>query len=126
MSNAPKGDVSVLFTDDKQVRALNRCYRRVDSATDVLTFPAPAQFPESLGDIAISIDQARLQAKARRVRLLDEVAMLAIHGALHLSGYDDVKKSDREEMVRMMNKVAMKCDIATDDDWRSLPHGGGS
>ena len=115
-------EVSVLITDNEGIRQLNKEFRNLDEATDVLTFPAPSGIP-SLGDIAISIDFASAQAKRRKVRLQDELAMLAIHGGLHLMGMDDELESNREAMVVEMNRIAKLAGIPEEEDWSSLPHG---
>ena len=121
----PLGEVSVLITVDEAMESLNRTFRGTDGPTDVLSFPAPTTVPGQVGDIAVSIDFARRQAEARGVPIEDEVAMLVIHGALHLAGFDDGTPEQRAVMVAHMNEAAAKCGIATDEDWASLPHGGG-
>ncbi|MEX2243681.1 MAG: rRNA maturation RNase YbeY [Fimbriimonadaceae bacterium] len=121
----PSGEASVLITVDGAMEGLNRKFRGTDGPTDVLSFPAPATVPGQVGDIAVSIDFARRQAEARGVPIEDEVAMLVIHGALHLAGFDDGTPEQRAEMVARMNEAAASCGIATDDEWSSLPHGGG-
>jgi len=94
-------DVGVALVDDAYIRVLNREYRGGDYATDVLAFPmdagpsAPARGDGAgaheavLGDIVISIQRAREQARQFKQPLRREVALLAIHGLLHLLGYDD-------------------------------------
>lgn len=118
----PSCEISVLITDNDGIRQLNKEFRKVDEATDVLTFPAPSRM-SSLGDIAISVDFASTQAKKRKVRLQDELAMLAIHGGLHLMGMDDELESDREAMVVEMNRIAKLAGIPEEQNWSSLPHG---
>ena len=120
----PDGEVSVLVADDVQIQRLNLDFRNMNEPTDVLTFPAPSAVRGQLGDIAISVDFARRQADLRGVPIEEEVAMLAIHGGLHLAGFDDRSEEDKETMVRLMNMVAAECGIATDPEWSSLPHGG--
>ncbi|MHB8733357.1 MAG: rRNA maturation RNase YbeY [bacterium] len=94
-------DVSVALVDDAYIRVLNREYRGGDYATDVLAFPMDGtggrgSYVERggadgavLGDIVISIQRARDQARQFKQPLRREVALLAIHGLLHLLGYDD-------------------------------------
>ncbi|HLW47254.1 MAG TPA: rRNA maturation RNase YbeY [bacterium] len=91
-------DVGVALVDDGYIRVLNREYRGGDYATDVLAFPidpddgAPASSQAgeaTLGDIVISVERAREQARQFKHPLRREVALLAIHGLLHLLGYDD-------------------------------------
>ena len=121
--SAPPGDVSVLLTDDIEMRELNMRFRGVDSATDVLTFPAPPTAIGHLGEIAVSLDFAAKQAESRGVSVEDEAAMLVIHGALHLAGFDDGTESERSDMVLQMNKIATICGVPTDEKWHSVPHG---
>jgi probable rRNA maturation factor len=95
--------VGVALVDDAYIRVLNREYRGGDYPTDVLAFPMDAE-PEAgedaearrgrdggaiLGDIVISIQRAREQARQFKQPLRREIALLAIHGLLHLLGYDD-------------------------------------
>lgn len=120
------GEVTVLVTVDGAMRALNNRFRGIDEPTDVLTFPAPSTARGHCGDIAVSIEFARRQAESRGVPMEEEIAMLAIHGGLHLAGFDDETEDGRADMVRRMNEVARACGITPDRDWSSLPHGGGS
>lgn len=124
-------EVCVLITGDGKIRELNRAYRAVDEATDVLTFPA-GEFPAAdaagapLGDVAISLPYATRQAEARGVSLDEELGFLAIHGGLHLIGYDDETEEEREEMVRQMNLAAREAGLPPDDQWWSILHGEAS
>lgn len=122
MHDCPPTQVSVLISDDARLRELNLAHRGIDAPTDVLTFPAPAHLP-ILGDIAISIDFARRQARKRGVRVRDELAMLAIHGGLHLLGMEDETDDGRDAMVNRMNEVVSSIGLPTDKGWSSLPHG---
>lgn len=93
---ATPAELSIVLTDDATVRALNRDYRGADRATDVLSFAQeegaafahPAGEARHLGDVVISIDTARRQARRRGAELRDEVAHLLVHGILHLLGHD--------------------------------------
>lgn len=78
---------SCLLTTDAELRRLNREFRGKDQATDVLSFPACAPAP-LLGDIAISLDRARVQARALGHTITEEVSILLLHGVLHLLGMD--------------------------------------
>lgn len=114
--------VCVLLTTDEAIQALNLEHRGIDEATDVLTFPA-GEFPHApLGDIAISVPYAERQAAARGVDLDQELAYLAIHGALHLCGLDDEDEDDRVQMVAEMNRAAVEAGLAPDAEWHSLLH----
>jgi len=99
-----RGEVSVLLTSAKEIRELNRCFRGIDRATDVLSFPAAD--PGMAGDIAISIDAAREQARAHRYSVADEMKILMLHGMLHLAGMDHER--DRGEMRREEERLRRK------------------
>jgi len=114
--------VCVLLTTDEAIQALNAEHRGTDEPTDVLTFPA-GDFPHApLGDIAISVPYASRQAIARGVSLDQELAFLAIHGALHLCGLDDEDEDSRVVMVEQMNRAALEAGLEPDEDWYSLLH----
>jgi probable rRNA maturation factor len=98
--------LSIVLTDDATVRALNRDYRDTDRPTDVLSFAqgegatfisAPGA-ARHLGDVIISIETARRQARQHRLTLQDEVAHLLVHGVLHLLGYDHERAVDARIM----------------------------
>jgi probable rRNA maturation factor len=97
------GDVTIFLTTDARIRALNRRYRRLDRVTDVLSFPALGKrgresfsssvrrgkrLPTPLGDIVIARGRARQQARTAGHALGTELRVLALHGLLHLLGYD--------------------------------------
>lgn len=83
------GVVDVLLTDDRTLRRLNRQFRGKNKATDVLSFPAPAELAEHhAGDLAISLETAARQAAEFGLSLRDEVRTLLLHGVLHLAGFD--------------------------------------
>ncbi|MFP5232578.1 MAG: rRNA maturation RNase YbeY [Acidobacteriota bacterium] len=83
------GEVDVLLAGDRTLRRLNREFRGKDKATDVLSFPSPAEFAgEHAGDLAISLDTAQRQAREQGHTLRDEVRILLLHGVLHLLGMD--------------------------------------
>ena len=91
--------------DDFAIRALNRKWRNVDTPTDVLSWPqndhapAPGACGEDvLGDVVISLDTARRQADARGWTLEGEIALLLVHGLLHLLGHEDETQEGAEQM----------------------------
>jgi probable rRNA maturation factor len=100
-----RGEVNVLITSDDKMRRLNRDFRGKDKATDVLSFPA-AQNGKVAGDIAISRDIARENARALGHSLTTEVRILLLHGLLHLAGYDH--ESDNGEMASLEQKLRAK------------------
>jgi probable rRNA maturation factor len=95
-------EVSIAFVDDAAMQQLNKRFRRKNRTTDVLTFPADASYADPkvkglpLGDIVISVDQARKQAAGERHSLATEVRYLLLHGVLHALGYDH--ETDHGEM----------------------------
>jgi len=93
---SPEADATVAFVSDARIRELNRRFRGLDKATDVLSFPSD---DNDLGDIAISVDRAEVQAKENGMTFDEEVAQLLLHGLLHLSGYDH--ETDNGEMNRL-------------------------
>ncbi len=118
---ARSGEISILLTDDAEIQDLNNRFRQIDEPTDVLTFPADN--PMLLGDIAISVPYAARQAEARKVSLQQEIGYLAIHGGLHLLGFDDETEDDRKVMVELMNRAAVAAGLKPDTEWSSILHG---
>ncbi len=108
------GGVCVLVTDEHEIRALNSAYRGVDRATDVLTFPAwegdaILSPPDGyLGDIAVCFARAQEQAAEYGHSLDRELAFLAVHGALHLLGYDHAEPEEEEKMCRKQEQILGK------------------
>jgi probable rRNA maturation factor len=103
--------VSILLTDDDQIRILNKDYRGIDRSTDVLSFSLlegeGARFRQgALGDLVISIPTAKRQARAAKRPLLDEMTMLVAHGLLHLLGWDH--RTPAEDR-RMRQKTDVLC-----------------
>lgn len=105
-------EVSIAIVDDEAMRNLNRKFRKKNKTTDVLTFPAddsdadPNAKGRPLGDIVISIDQARRQATDQKHSLATEVRYLILHGVLHALGYDH--ETDDGEMNALEVKVRAK------------------
>jgi probable rRNA maturation factor len=99
--------VNVLVTNNSELRALNRRFRGADKATDVLSFPAPAQelskMGRSAGEVAISADIARENARRMGHTAANEVKILALHGILHLAGFDHER--DHGEMARKEKRL---------------------
>ncbi len=106
------------IVSDRNIRELNRRYRDRDRATDVLAFPAdpvPAGLlsedeADYLGDLVVSAETAARQAREAGVALGDEIRVLAVHGYLHLLGYDHER--DRGEMVRLERVLRLRHGLA--------------
>ena len=101
-----RGTVTIAILPDSRVKALNRKYRRKNAGTDVLSFPGTAPY---LGDIAISRGIAKKQAKLLGHSLSVELRVLALHGLLHLLGYDH--DSDNGRMARVEARLRRKAGL---------------
>ncbi len=96
-------EVSIILVTDNYIKNLNRQYRGVEEATDVLAFSMQegelsGLHSHLLGDVVISVERAREQAGEFKHSLEEELSLLTIHGTLHLLGYDDQTDKDRKEM----------------------------
>lgn len=120
----PPSEISVLLTDDSEMRRLNRTFRGVDEATDVLSFPVARWLDRvnAIGDIAISMDAAERGAKIRGTPVETELACLGVHGALHLIGYEDDTEAARATMIEKMHRAVRSIGLNPKEDWASLPH----
>jgi probable rRNA maturation factor len=104
-----ESSATIAFVSDKKIRELNRQFRGIDKATDVLSFPSDGPDKQDLGDIAVSVDTAAAQAKENGLKLDKEIAQLILHGLLHLSGYDH--ETDNGEMNRLELRLRTKLAI---------------
>lgn len=111
-----EGDVTVLVTDDETVAGLNQRFLGREGATDVLSFPSmddesgfvlppEASAAPYLGDIIIAMPFTQRQARRLERPLGDELALLVIHGALHLLGYDHATPAEKAEMWARQNAI---------------------
>jgi probable rRNA maturation factor len=102
-------ELSIALVSDREMRALNRRWRRKDRPTDVLSFPLLE--PGSLGDVVISLDTARRQAREGGWPLAAELRRLLAHGILHCRGYDHEEPPDARKMAaaerRLLGKEGM-------------------
>lgn len=111
------GDITISVVDDEEIHRMNREYRGVDRPTDVLSFPAaegdafPAIPDAFLGDIAISLPRAEMQAEEYGHSLLRELTFLTVHGTLHLLGYDHMMDEDRARMFARQDEILEKMRI---------------
>lgn len=95
-------EISVILVSDEELLGMNREFLNHDYYTDVITFPLEEKPLE--GEIYISVDRAREQAAEHGVGVYHEVRRLAIHGTLHLLGYDDATPEERETMRTQENR----------------------
>jgi len=102
-------EVNISIMDEDEIRRLNRDFRGLDSATDVLSFPVHDEFIKvqgmPLGDIAICMDVARRQADEYGHSLERELAFLVAHGMLHLLGFDHETPEDEAKMLAAQDEI---------------------
>ena len=101
-----RAELSLLLTSDSGIRALNKKWRGKNKATDVLSFPLHSMqaIPDGsweLGDLVISLDRAKAQAKEHGVTLRQELDLLLVHGLLHLIGFDHEISSQEAQRMRL-------------------------
>jgi len=123
----PTAEVSVLLVGDAAMARLNRTHRGVKGPTDVLAFPLregpwSRLAAEALGDVVISVATARRQAREAGTDLRAELALLLIHGILHLLGYDHGTGAERRRMWRKQRAILLACGVQT---MRSMRPPGG-
>jgi len=106
-ADLPTGTVNLKLVDDAEIAALNEQYTGNAYATDVLTFNYREDGVESgeLADIAISIVTASRQAVESKVSVAEEVALLVLHGLLHVLGYDHQTETDRDRLDRLQCRI---------------------
>ena len=107
-----KAEISLVIVSNRKIKELNKKYRRIDQATDVLSFgQLKTKFIEPpdkilrLGEIFISYQKAKAQAIQHQQTIKKEIAFLFIHGILHLLGYGHAKKKETETMQKLEKKI---------------------
>ncbi|ANB60588.1 rRNA maturation RNase YbeY [Anoxybacteroides amylolyticum] len=120
VEQVPDGaEVSISFVDNEQIRIINRDYRGKDQPTDVISFALEemgegeieiigGDMPKVLGDIIISLPKAKEQATEYGHSLMRELGFLAVHGFLHLLGYDHETEEDEKEMFAKQEQILEK------------------
>ena len=114
-----EAELAVMLTDDAGIRTLNNNWRGVDKPTNVLSFPAlqpsrasaPGDAPRMLGDIAIAYQTMRKEADDEQKPFEHHLSHLAIHGFLHLIGYDHDKDDDAEAMETLEQEILAQLGI---------------
>jgi probable rRNA maturation factor len=107
-------ELSVILTSNRAIRALNRRWRDRDQPTNVLSFPTPAPrrgAPRHLGDIVIAYETAANEARAAHKPLDHHLAHLALHGFLHLLGYDHESHPEAEAMERRERRILARLGV---------------
>ncbi len=104
-----KKEFNIIFVDDEEIQRINREYRKIDRVTDVISFALcddpDNEMVDELGDIFIDLDQAFRQADDYGHSITREVAFLAVHGYLHLCGFDHMTKEDEEVKFKKQDEI---------------------
>lgn len=119
--------ITITFTTPEEIRKINKKYRKIDKATDVLSFPMFEKeeldekvknkdflYEDVLGDIIISIDKVREQAKEYGHSFERELSYMLVHGFYHLMGYDHIEEEDKKIMRPKEEKILNKLKITRD------------
>jgi probable rRNA maturation factor len=118
-ADAGEAELAIMLTDDRGIRTLNRNWRGFDKATNVLSFPAlqptgpagPDDAPRMLGDIAIAFETTRKEADEERKPFDHHLSHLAVHGFLHLIGYDHENDADADAMESLERDILAQLGI---------------
>ena len=107
---------NIIIVDNNYIHKLNKEYRNIDRETDVITFALEDDktFNPSirvLGDVYISVEKAKSQSEEYGHSFLRELCFLAVHGMLHLLGYDHIKKEEEEKMFKLQEVILDEMDI---------------
>jgi probable rRNA maturation factor len=113
------GEVAVVLTDDDAICALNRDWRKIDKPTNVLSFPAPRRpatpgadgTPVLLGDVVIAYETTAREAAEEGKPFAHHLAHLAVHGFLHLLGYDHESEAAASDMERLETRILAGLDV---------------
>lgn len=108
------GAITVLLTDDTEVKRLNSQHRAKAKPTNVLSFPA--EVPGQLGDVALALGVVRREAREARRRTADHLAHLVAHGALHLAGHDHLAAGEARRMERAEARIMRR--LGRPNPWR--------
>jgi len=115
-------EIGVVLSDDARIRTLNRTWRGKDAATNVLSFPAgdtAEDGPRLLGDVVLAFETIAREAEAEGKTFDDHLAHLAVHGALHLLGFDHERDGDAEAMENQERKILARLGIG--DPYAAAP-----
>ena len=110
---SPESDLSIVFTGNAEIQELNKTFLDSNHPTDVLSFPAGEIDPDTghlyLGDIIISVPQAKAQAEAGAHPLQQEIEVLVVHGVLHLLGHDHAEDEEKARMWLAQKEILALC-----------------
>lgn len=102
-------EFNIIFVSNERIKELNKMYRNIDKETDVLSFPDEDE--NYIGDIFISLEKAKEQAKEYNHSLDREVGFLTVHGYLHLLGYDHQNEDEEKEMSALTENILAKAGL---------------
>jgi probable rRNA maturation factor len=108
------GELGLWLCTDAEIADLHQRFMDIPGPTDVISFPGDTQY---LGDIAVSFDTAAMQAIDAGHPVARELAYLALHGLLHLLGYDDITPAEREQMLTRQDELIEAFEKATPGGW---------
>jgi probable rRNA maturation factor len=116
--STPGAELAIVLTDDSAIRLLNRNWRGVDAATNVLSFPTgrTGGDPLLIGDVVLAYETIAAEARAEGKPFAHHVAHLVVHGFLHLLGFDHERKKDAEAMERLERDILQR--LAISDPYR--------
>ncbi len=104
-------NIQIIFLEQQAIHQMNMTYKQIDRPTDVLSFINDDEKDDSLGDIFISIDQARIQALDYGHSFEREIGFLAVHGYLHLLGYDHHTDEEEKQMIVEQERILRNADL---------------
>ena len=104
--------LTVLLSNDRKLKSLNRDFRGKNKPTNVLSFPAAPNPDKYQGDVALALGVTRREARAEGKRVADHAAHLVVHGVLHLAGYDHIRPRDAKVMEALEIKILDRLGIA--------------
>ena len=100
--------INIVFIDSKKMRSLNNNFSKINKSTDVLSFLLDGYDKSILGDIFISLNNAKKNCSSNKNSLIKEVKILCIHGILHLIGLDHKNKNEKKRMFKLQNDLYEK------------------
>ena len=121
-----EAEISVVFTDDEEIKEINNNFRDIDSSTDVLSFPQYEFFEEGdishitddvliLGDVIISLEHAKAQSVEFNHSMNREVGYLTAHSILHLLGYDHLEEEEKARMRQKEEQIMTNIKLTRED-----------
>jgi probable rRNA maturation factor len=111
-------EITILLTDDREMRELNRLWRGKDSSTNVLSFPAGEPLDTvnceaaPLGDVVLAAETVLAEASQQGISIADHVSHLVVHGVLHLLGHDHERDEDAEAMETLETEILASLGVA--------------